>query len=145
MNYSKQEDSLIRKNTYSMMKFILMNLYNYTDPNPASELFVFDENQVGLIYQLYENENLFEDYFRNGSSPFALDKINRNVFYTGINNDIYRIWKGNIDDPVIREVCSHIKHLCMCIIYIYIILYICIYIYISIIIYNLIIIFGKEY
>ena len=90
-----------------------MNLYNYTDPNPVSELFVFDDNQVGLMYQLYEDDLKFSDYFRNGSSPFALDKRNRNVFYTGISNDIYRIWKGNIDDPVIKEVCSHIKHLCI--------------------------------
>ena len=109
-----------------------------------------------MIYQLYENENLFLDYFYNGSSPFALDKRTRTVFYTGINNDIYRIWKGNIDDPVIREVCSHITNLCMCIIlyirilyiyYIYIVIYIYIYIYYPSIIINyiyLIIIFGKE-
>ena len=151
-------ESLIHGNTYSTIKFIFMNqlyILYYTDPNPAYELFVFDENQVGLIYQLYENENLFLDYFRNGSSPFALDKRNRIVFYTGINNDIYRIWKGNIDDPVIREVCSHITNLCMCIILyirIYIIIYILyiynnIYIYYTSIIINyiyLIIIFGKE-
>ena len=85
-------------------------ILHYTDPNPAFELFVNRHvNLVGLVYQLYENENLLKEYFRSGRTPFVVHKRNRIVFYTGISNDIYRIWKGNIDDPVIREVCSHNK------------------------------------
>ena len=98
-------------------------LYNlhYTDPNPAAELFVFDENQVGLIYQLHENENLLEDYFRNGRTPFVLDKRNRIVFYTSSDNKY--IWKGYIDNPNMREVCSCITNLC---IYNYIYMCVCV-------------------
>ena len=87
---------------------IFMNqlyILHYTDPNPAFELFVNRPfNEVRLIYQLYENEKLFENYFRNGRTPFALNKRNRTVFY--ISSDDNCISKGNIDDT--REVCSHI-------------------------------------
>ena len=69
---------------------------------------------VGLVYyEDDENKNLFKDYFRNGRTPFALDKRNRNIFYISSNNS--KIWKGNVDDPDMREVCSHITNICMCI------------------------------
>ena len=83
----------------------------YSDPNPAYKLYVFRGKQVGLVYEDDENDD--DDYFRNGTSPFALDKRNRNVFYISSNNN--NIWKGNVDDPDMREVCSHITNICMCI------------------------------
>ena len=93
-------------------------IFHYTDPNPAYELFVNrPATEVGLVYQLYEDEDLFEDYFRNGSTPFALDKRNRNVFYTSSDHNCIR--KGKIDDQDMNEVCSCITNLCMYIIYTY--------------------------
>ena len=107
---------------------------HYSDTNPVYELFVSQRvnhndlhvDEVGLVCILYENE-FSDDYFRNGRTPFALDNRNRTVFYTSSDNN--GIWKGNIDDPDMNEVCSHITNLCMCIyIYIYIYIYVCMYI-----------------
>ena len=96
---------------YSWINYIFYN--NYTDPNPVFELFVNRHvNEVGLVYQLYENENVLKEYFRSGRTPFVLDKRNRIVFYT--SSDHNYIWKGYIDNPDMREVCSHNKFIYEC-------------------------------
>ena len=76
----------------------------YLDPNPAFELFIFDEHNGSLIYEQPGVNILIQEYTYDGRTPFGLDKINRNVFYT--SNQLSSILKRSIDDPVMIEVRS---------------------------------------
>ena len=104
-------------------------IFHYSDPNPALELFIFAEGGGSLIYELYGDDVLFQEYIYEGKTPFALDKRNRNAFFTIPVSGLYSIWKRNIDDLFMEEVGSGVLNVCC--MYVYIFIELCMYMYVS--------------
>ena len=72
---------------------------------------------------------LFQEYSYEAKTPFALDKRNRNVFFTIPNSGLYSIWKRNIDDLFMEEVGLGLLNVrCM---YVCIFIELCMYMHVS--------------
>ena len=74
---------------------------------------------------------LFQEYSYEGKTPFALDKRNRNAFFTIPVSGLYSIWKRNIDDLFIEEVGLGVLNV-WCI-YVYIYIYWTMYVYVCLV------------